>query len=139
MTTNPTREEQKAEALKRMALMELPPDIIRAFEESGTVMACGDADGKFQPTDEKTLEKIKEIENQYGLLVYLSVNSELFYDSLSNLLFVGKYPEEWEMDHADLIDGYTLVYCINWTSPMCSEMGSIAVERTPSGGIIRAM
>ena len=45
--------------------------------------------------------------------------------------------DEWEFASQELKDGYVLSWTINQDHPFCSDMGSIVVKRTESGGLIR--
>lgn len=53
-----------------------------------------------------------------------------------NFLFVSDYDEEWDMDNADISDGYVLAYVWNTTVDYFSEFGSIAVQDR-FGGLVR--
>ena len=133
-----TRETQKEEAVRRMKLLGIDPETVQKFEESGEVSTCSCVTGFPGQTADFVKDKIRELEQQFGFLVYLNVRSETCFGTIDNLLFVGKYEEEWEPMVEDLKDGYALVYAENWTYPQNSEMGSIAFRRTSDGGILRA-
>jgi len=133
----PTREEQKAMAINYMKAMKLDPAVIREFEENGTVFTCRALDGVPIATDSATMEDIRALEKQYGFLVYLNVQTEMFFGSLRNLFIVSKYKEDWAIEERDIADGYAMCYVINDTAPECSEMGSICFTSNDAGGIYR--
>lgn len=132
------REKQQAEAIKRLKLLNIDPAVFSKFEESGEVYTCSCVTGEPRPTEDFVKTTIRQLEQQYGFLVYLNVRSETYFGTIDNLFFVGKYDEEWEMEITDLEDGYALVYAQNWSYPENSEMGSIAFRRTDNSGILRA-
>lgn len=129
------RERQKAEAIKRLELMDIREDVRKAFQKNGTVMLCDSGD--YCPVDDAMREDIRKFEREHNAIVYLAVRTESMFGELDALLFVGKYEEEWEMECADLIDGYAMSYVINRDYPECSELGSICFRVTYGGVIIR--
>ena len=137
MSTELSREELKAESLNRMRLLELNPELIKEFEATETVLTCAFPNGTLTRTDLDVMTMIRALEEQFGFMVYLNVHSDTYFGEIDNLFFTSKYNEEWEFDHEDLKDGYALVYCINWTYPECSEMGSISFRKAKSGGLVR--
>ena len=128
----------KAEALERMKLLGLSPEVIQQFEQTGQVSTCSCTTGKPLTTPDQTQALIPRLEQQHDILIYLNVHTESAFGTLDNLFFVGKYDEEWAWERADLQDDYALVYVHNWTYPQCSEIGTIGFERTGDGGILRS-
>lgn len=133
----PTREEMKAEAIKRLKLLNLGPEIVREFEETGEIYSCIGYDGHPVPADPILKEQLKKLETENGFMVFLNIRSEMLYCSMDSLLIVSKYREDWEPELTDIEDGYAMTYTVNQTHPECSEMGSIGFRHTKSGGIIR--
>lgn len=133
----PSREEMKAEAVKRLQQLKLNPAIIQQFEESGEIHSCIGYDGHPVPADPVLKEQIRQLETENGFMVFLNIHSEMFYCSMDSLLIVSKFREDWKMEVLDIQDGYAMTYTINQTHPECSEMGSIAISHTKNGGIIR--
>lgn len=132
---NQVREKQKAEAIVRLQLMGVREDVRKQYEDDDTIMLC-DA-GSYHAIDETMTEEIRQFEQEHDATVFLVVRMFTMYGNLDALLFVGKYEEEWELEHADIKDGYALSFCINRDHPECSEMGSIYFRTTEDGGIIR--
>lgn len=56
---------------------------------------------------------------------------------MESYLYVSDYPEEWEMDRADISYGQQCVYVYNADYPDFSEFGSIGIELTPAAGLRR--
>ena len=129
------REKQKAEAVLRLKLMGIREDVRRKFEEDGTMMFCNNE--QFRPVDEEMAEEIRRFEQEHDATVFLAVRMFTMFGDLDALLFVGKYDEEWELEHDDLKAGYAMSYCLNRDYPDCSEMGSIAFRITKDGAIVR--
>lgn len=135
--TNKIQEQKKEEALKRMRLIGLREDFIREFEQNGTVHVTGFEDASPQLTDGDR-KMIQGFERDNNALVYLVVRVNYCrFGILDSLFYVSQYDEEWEMECADLKDGYALTYTVNYLHPDCSEFGEIAFRTTPSGEIIR--
>ena len=86
--------------------------------------------------DEELNAKIKEIEEEYNLLVYHVVHTYTNFGEMYNFLCVTDYEEEWQYDHAGIKDGY--VFCWVWNKDVeeYSEFGSITV-RNMFGGLVR--
>lgn len=128
-------EKQKAEAVLRMKRMGIREDVVREFETSGTVMLC--CDGQYHPTDAELSEEIRRFEREHNATVFLAVRMFHVLGTLDAMLFVGRYAEEWEMERANIKDGYAMSYCVNHDYPDCSEMGSIVFRVTKDGAIVR--
>ena len=101
-------------------------------------MACSGTTGTYLPLADPMLEaQIREFEQQWDDLVYMVIRTPSSYGWLDSLLFIDNYQDEWEFASQELKDGYVLSWTINQDYPICSDMGSIIVERTQSGGLIR--
>lgn len=133
----PTRAEMKAEAIKRLQQLNLGPEIIQQFKEHGEIYSCTGLSGLPVPADIYLKEQIRQLEAEYGFMVFLCIHAEMLYDSMDCLLIVSKYREEWEMETSDIEDGYAMTYTINHDHPECSEMGSIGFHHNKYGGIVR--
>ena len=129
------RKKQKAEAAVRLELMGIREDVRHKFEEDGIVMLC--QGGKYYPADDAMVTEIRQFEQKYDATVFLAVRKFTAFGALDSLLFVGKYEEEWPLEHEDIKDGYAMSYTINRDYPECSEMGSIFFRTTEDGGIVR--
>lgn len=132
------REVKKAEAIRWMNILGVNPDVIKMFEKQDIVMACSGVTGTYLPlADPKLDAQIREFEQQWDDLVYMVIRTPSPYGWLDSLLFIDNYQDEWEFASQELKDGYVLSWTINQDHPFCSDMGSIVVKRTESGGLIR--
>ena len=69
-------------------------------------------------------QKIKELEDRYGLTVYHCFHYKASYGECLVCLYVSS--EEDEIDQAVELskDGYAFIYAFNFTDDICSEFGS---------------
>ena len=140
---NISREEKKAEAIRRMKKMGYFDLSIKEFEKYDKVMVNEPPiGGPFYTDYYPELEaKIKELEERDNILVYavirayLTDGSEKF--TMDSLLYVEDYKEEWEYFDEDIKNSIIMSYTINWTWEDYSEYGSIMVERTAGAGLKR--
>ena len=137
-TATVSRERQKAEALERMQMLDLAPEIVEAFEKNGTLHVCNEPNGSYFAATDEVLRVVRHIEQQFDALVFLIVRSTAIFGVMDSLLFVSRYTEEWAEDREDIADGYAMTYTKNWTDDNCSEFGSIAFTKHPGVGITRA-
>jgi len=132
-----TREKKKVEAIKMMKTLGLFGPCIKAFDRHDEVQLTEPTGGLYEFSDDAELNaKIKEFEETYNTLVYHVIHTYTQFGELYNFLFVSDYEEEWEMDIADIKDGYVVAYVWNKSDDWCSEMGSIVV-RELFGGLVR--
>lgn len=130
-----TREEQKAEAIKRMKLLKLHSNVIKEFQEEGK-LNMSEGGGFLYWLDEDQQARVCQFEKKYDALVYHVIHSFMNGDEHLAYLFVSSDPEEWKCDRDDISSGYPLVYVDNLSCEWCSEFGSIGVA--PSiGGLLR--
>ena len=74
-------------------------------------------------------EKIREIEQQYGCLVYAVTHEFLPFGECLSMLIVSKYEEDWEQCLQRIDERSFLAYAYVWnkTDETCSEFGYITV------------
>ena len=135
-----TREEQKAEALRRLDKWNTDGFIRLAFEQ-GQLAVCEKFDGLIPgqfivlaselPTD--ILTEIREKEEEYGILAYMVIKSTTVFGVLYDILYVSENKEDWAMDAELMEDNVVMSYCINSTEPLFSEFGTIMLESTIGG------
>lgn len=134
---NVSKEIKKEEAIKRMKALDLYSPYIKAFEKNDEIFLSEMTGGVYEFNgNTELINKIKEFEADHNALVYHVIHTFTQFGELYNFLYVGDYKEEWEMDNADLKDGYALAYVWNKDDEWCSEFGSIGV-RGKFGGIVR--
>lgn len=125
--------EMKAEAVKRMKLLMMKPEMIKRFEESGEVYVAEPALGRLSPANGKQKAIIREVERENNIVVYLAMNTNSSFGNLDSYLYVSEYKEEWNRDIRDLKNGTPVSYVHNYDEPMFSEFGYIGIESTPFG------
>ncbi len=134
---NVTREEKKAEAVRRMKLWGIYGPTREQFRKSNLVSISEPPLGAcFWVNDEEKAD-IEAFEKEYNALVYHVVRSFTEFGTLDTYLYVSDHPEEWEMDLEDLKDGYQCCYVKNHDDPWCSEFGSVLLRLTPAAGLKR--
>ena len=128
---------KKAEAIKRMKMLDLYNPYIKAFEKKGEIFLSEMTGGVYEISNEDELKaKIKEFETECNALVYHVIHTFTQFGELYSFLYVSDYEEEWEMDNEDIAVGYALAYVWNVTDEWCSEIGSIGIKGK-FGGIVR--
>lgn len=130
-------ETKKMEAIKRMKALDLYKPYIKAFEKENKIFMSEMTGGVYEfDSDEELVVKVKAFEEENNALVYHVIRTMTQFGELFNFLYVSQYEEEWEMDNADIEEGYALAYVWNKTDEWCSEFGSIGVAGK-FGGIVR--
>ena len=130
------REKQKAEALARMAMLGLHPNVIREFKDE-EVLNLSEGIGALYWLDDEEKKMVEEFHEEHEeSLVYHVIKSYTSIGLMYSLLYVSKYEEEWEWDREDLKEGSVLAYVVNRDMPDCSEFGSIGFRKN-IGGLIR--
>ena len=99
---NVTREQQKAEAVERMKMLNLMGASREAFRRSNKVqksepMSLGGAKfGILYDADEKLKQEIADFEAEHNALVYHVIRSYTEFGTWDSYLYVSNYPDEWE-------------------------------------------
>ena len=132
-----TREEKKAEAIKRMKMLEIFPETVRQFEKQNLVSISEPPLGAFYWCDEEQQKIINQIEEEYNLLVYMGIMSYTEFGKMLSLLYVSDHEEEWSEDCMNLLNEEALTYTHNYDAPECSEFGYIGFRKTPASGLLR--
>ena len=137
-----SKEKQKQEALKRMKMLKLMPEVIKDFEKNNRVYYSERQNAMFNAVlywldnEDKFVELVKEFEKKHNALVYHCQLTHLEFGDCLSLLYVSAQEEEWEQDRQYLNEGFPIVYVANLDYEEYSEFGSIGVK--PSmGGIAR--
>lgn len=125
---NIPKSEKKKEALSRMKKLGYQPEAIEAFDKGDTLMCTVPFHNDLAELNADLKAQIKSLEEQYNMLVYMVINNYTCGFNMTSLVFVSDYEEEWEMDNADIAEGYALTYTINHDVEIFSEFGSIGIE-----------
>ena len=127
-------ERKKQEALERMKMLNLYPNIIKEFQQDNTVN-MSELGFLYWLTDEQK-EYISEFETEHDALVYHVIHNYTEFGELLTFFYVSDQEEEWEYDRADLKDGYACAYVKNLDEEAFSEFGSVAFKEQ-FGGLVR--
>ena len=130
-------EEKKAEAIRRMKMLEIFPETIRQFEKENLISVSEPPFGAFYWADEAQQEIIKKIEKEYNLLVYVGIMSYTEFGKMLSLLYVSDHKDEWSDDNFNLLNGEAMTYTHNFNAEDCSEFGYIMFKKTPAAGLKR--
>ena len=136
-----SREIKKVEAINRMKELGLFAPCIKAFKDRDEVQLSEPTGGLYEFSIDKELTtKVQELEKKNNALVYHVIHTPMRLDGevldMYNFLYVSDYQEEYEVDNADIKDGYVFAYVWNKTIDYFSEFGSIAVKGM-FGGLVR--
>ena len=133
-----TKEQQKALAVKNLETLKIYKPYINKFKtKAGTVTEFENFGGFYVEAGNELDLKIKEVEAEYGCLVYAVVHSYSVIGELYHMLCIGNYDEAEEEDYKVYLEdnmAYVFTYTWNKTDPQCSEFGDLAV-RSFGGGI----
>lgn len=124
----------KKEAIDRMHILKLHPNVIKEFSDNGKLNLSLNAE-LYYLSDEQ-LARVQKFEQKYNAIVYHVIQNYTQFGELLSFLYVSQYTEEWEYERNDLEEGYPFVYVANLTDETCSEFGSIGI-RPCVGGVIR--
>ena len=132
-----TKEQMKQEALARMKLLNLHPNVVNEFQNENKLNYSEGALGILYWATDEMKQIVESFEKKTGYTVYhlIDNNSEEIGHMLT-LLYISTEMEEWTYDRRDIQDGCPLAYVENMTYPDCSEFGSVGV-RPANGGVVR--
>lgn len=125
------------ECLKHFGVLE---NVRKEFEETGKLYYSERLNGVFDgilywvsnhPEWEK---QIKDLEEEYGILVYHAYLYHASYGTVLDCLYVSSDPDCFEDTLEDCKEGIARIYAINLTEPDFSEFGSGAYKPR-NGGI----
>lgn len=135
-----TPEAQKQEAIDRMNMLHLHPDVIQAYED-GYICQSQEPYGALYDISKEQQAKISSLEKKYDMKVYHVIHGsyEFYTDevmSFNTYLYVSSHPEEWAEDRSLLQQGLQYSYVENILDEHLSEIGLIGMA--PSyGGLTR--
>lgn len=130
--------EQKEKALSVLKELNVFKDFRDALKDKDWITMFEYGIGYWSFQYEDLTNKIKEIENKYGVYVYAITHEYLEFGEIYDLLVIPKDKSEWNMiiDKLDNKQYYAFAYCWNKTDDNCSEFGDIVVKER-FGGLVR--
>jgi hypothetical protein len=131
------REEMKQEALKVMKKLDIYRPYIKGFKEKDDVCFFENFGGYWAYQEEKVQNKIKELEDVYGFVIYAVTHEMTEFGEMYSFLYISKYEEDCEYSCQKFSGGYIVpAYVWNLDNYDFSEMGTIVVKSF-GGGIKR--
>lgn len=133
----------KQEAVRRMKVLEILPDMVDRFKKDGTIFYSENMGAGFNgilfnfDSHPAWLSQVKQFEAETGYLVYHAVLTHFTFGDVLDLLYVRDQEEEWEYDLQELKQGYADIYAINLSDEQLSEFGSARYE--PRNGGVRKL
>lgn len=131
-----TKAMMKAEALERMDILNLHPNVIKEFKEQGVLNYSYSVLGFLYWLTEETQARVNAFEKETGYLIYHVIEDETSIGRLITFLYVSADSDEWERDKQDLREGSALAYVVNADDELCSEFGSVGLKSV-NGGVVR--
>lgn len=136
------KEKQKAEALKRMRMLNLMPNVIKDFEKKNKVYYSERQNAFFNAilywvdNEKEYVDLVGKFEKEHNCLVYHCQLTHMEFGDLLSLLYVSENEEEWEQDTNDIREGYAFAYVANLDCDSDSEFGTIGIKPS-QGGVLR--
>jgi len=127
---------KKKEALKRMKLLKLLPNVIEEFEKEDVVYYSEKGGILFWLHNHpEWLEYVKKLEEKHNFLAYHAELSHLEFGRHLSIFYVSDHKEEWARDREELKEGYSCCYVWDMDGSF-SEMGVIGFKPM-TGGVKR--
>ena len=105
---NTLREKQMLEALERMAILNLHPNVITEFTTEQKLNKSFEV-GILYWLDDSEIAIVKDFEQKHEALVYHVIESSTPFGKMLTLFHVSKHEDEWEYDRADFKNGLRIV------------------------------
>lgn len=128
---NTEKLEMKIAALDRINFLELNDAVKECFVNNTVAIfdfifgtEANPVIGVRKCTDEE-LKQIQEIEQSLNIMVYVAIASDTMVGKLLDCLYVSNYPDDRIIESDILKRNLAMSYCINYTEPDFSELGSI--------------
>ena len=127
------REELKQEALKRMKLIKLSPQCIKAFETKNKVWT---SERGMLYEDDDVQKMVEAFEKEHPVYLVYHVDHTVFeFGDCCSFFLISPY-EDWQMEAEDLKEGYAFCSVKHIDDDFCSEFGTL-VFKSIFGGVCR--
>lgn len=138
MKTKETLQQQQKElAISLMKQLDIYQPYIDVFEKENIVSYFERYIGFWAYQDKELYKKMKELEQEYGCIVYAITHEFMEFGECYSFLIVSKYKEDWALSlNSDGKTHLAFAYVWNKTDDTCSEFGTVAVK-SAFGGITR--
>lgn len=126
--------EVKDEAIKRMKLLQLHPNIIKEFQAENKLNRSEFGKGILYWLTDDEQQIVNEFQNEHeGYLVYHIIKTETVdFGTVYDLLYVTPYEDEWSSEREELKDNWIYSYTVT----EFAECGPIKVKCI-NGGLAR--
>lgn len=130
------------EAIRRMEKLELHKNVIKEFKKErklnkSQMGRVGNVNvGVLYWLDEDERQKVKELEEEYDMVVYHVIESHTSFGTLLSMLYVSSNEEEWVYDEDLMNNDCVFAYVLNLDDDTCSEFGTIGIKKA-YGGLVR--
>lgn len=133
-----TKTSQKAKTIEIMKQLDIYEPYVEAYEKKDQVCFFEGFAGYWVEQEEEIYEKMKELENEYGMKVYAITHELTKIGEIWDFICISKYPEEWgSMIYDNGNSEFNVfAYCWNKDCDWLSEFGDITVKSL-FGGIRR--
>ena len=142
MKNTELKEKQKQEALQRMKLLKLMPQVIRDFKDNGKVYYSERQNSMFLAilywldNNKNYINIVKSFEKKHKAMVYHAQLTHLEYGDNLALFYVSNHEDEWCEDRQDITKGQVFSRVINLQCEYDSDFGLIGVKPV-MGGVVR--
>lgn len=126
------KERMRQEAIARMASLDLHPTVIDDFKNRGKRYVS--IEGRPYLTVDSP--GVIQFEVETGYIIYHIIYNHTTIGDMLTFLYVSNNPEEWEMEKKGLEKDEPLAYVVNLENAVCSEFGSVKIQKH-LGGLIR--
>lgn len=136
------RKDQAVEAVARMGILDILPNVRREFAREGKVEVSERVNKDYpavlywSENYNGLDEKIAEFEEKNGGLVYHVILTHMEFGDTFSFLYVPGDEEEWSMDTNLIKDGECYSYTWNKDAPEMSDYGYIGIKPI-MGGVMR--
>ena len=133
---------QKQEALKRMRMLQIMPQVIKDFEKNDRVYYSERLNSMFPATlywldnHKEYVDLVNEFEKEHNALVYHAQLTHTNFGDLLSLFYVSKDEEYWSLDRKDIINGQIYSRVLNIQDDFLSDFGTIGIK-SAMGGVVR--
>ena len=126
--------EVKDEAIERMKLLQLHPNVIKEFQDENKLNRSEISLGFLYWLKDEEQQLVNDFEKEHeGYLVYhLIKTNTIDMGIIYDLLFVSIFEDEWFLEREELKDNIALSYSV---TPFL-EIGSICIKQK-NGGLVR--
>lgn len=122
-----TREKMHEEAIERMKMLGMRPDIIEAFEKQDKIIVSV-GDSKLYVANENLLAQIRNFEQNYNACVFYGIYNETEIGTLYYLLYVSNDEDGWKEERILIKGCSSIAYFLFDGYPEFSQLECIDMK-----------